>query len=47
MNLMLTVIVLFIALGLLAPRLGVRQHLIIVSLATTMTALYFFTTRFM
>jgi hypothetical protein len=42
MNLMLLVIFLCIVLGLLAPRLGSREQLAIVLVATAMTALYFF-----
>ncbi len=47
MNLMLTVIFLCVVLGLVAPRLGKREHLAIVILATVMTGLYLFTRRFM
>lgn len=47
MNLMLFVIFLAVALGLIARRLGLREHLAIVVLATTMTGLYFFARRFM
>ena len=47
MMLMLAVIFLCVALGLLAPRLGVREHLIVAFIAMLMTALYFFfDTRF-
>ena len=42
MMLMLAVIFLCIAIGLLAPRFGTREHLAIAFLATTMTALYLF-----
>jgi hypothetical protein len=47
MNLMLAVIFLCIVLGLLAPRLGAREHLAVAALATAMTALYLFANRFM
>jgi hypothetical protein len=47
MNLMLTVIFVCVALGLLAPKLGRREHLAIVVMATTMTGLYYFVQRFM
>jgi hypothetical protein len=47
MNLMLTVIFLCVALGLLAHRLGGREQLVVVVIATTMTGLYFFAQRFM
>jgi hypothetical protein len=47
MNLMLTVIFLCVALGLLAPRIGKREQLAIVAMATTMTGLYYFVHRFM
>ena len=48
MNLMLVVIVLCVVLGLLVPRLGVREHVLVALLATAMTALYFlFSARFM
>ena len=42
MTLMLAIIFLFVALGLMSPRLGAREHLVIVLLATVLTALYFF-----
>lgn len=48
MNLMLVVILLCLLLGLLAPRLGRRETIVIGALATGMTALYyFFSYRFM
>ena len=47
MMLMLGVIFLCIALGLVARRLGIREHLGITFLATVMTALYFFSKRAM
>lgn len=47
MNLMLSVILLFVLVGLLAPRFGKREHAILAALATLMTGLYFFSTRFM
>jgi hypothetical protein len=47
MNLMLTIIFLCVALGLLAPRIGMREQLAVVMMATTMTGLYYFFTRFM
>jgi hypothetical protein len=46
-HLMLFVIFLCVAVGLLASRFGARQYAAIVFLASTMTALYFFVTRFM
>ncbi len=42
MPLMLTVIFVCIAIGLLAPRFGPREYLIVALLAATMTALYYF-----
>jgi hypothetical protein len=47
MNLMLSVIFACVGIGLLSRRLGAREQVAIVVLATAMTALYFFTTRFM
>jgi fucose permease len=48
MNLMLAFLFVCIALGLLAPRLGRREQLILGFLATMTTALYFFlSARFM
>jgi hypothetical protein len=48
MNLMLTFIVICAALGLLAPRLGRREYLTILFLATVMSLLYWrFGARFM
>lgn len=47
MNLMLTFLFLCIALGLLARRLGLREHAITVAMATAVTGLYFFARRFM
>jgi hypothetical protein len=46
-HLMLFVIFLCVTLGLLGSRFGARQQIAIVFLACTMTALYFFVTRFM
>ena len=40
MNVLLAVLFTCVGLGLLAPRLGRNQHLIIVALATLATALY-------
>ena len=40
MFLMLGVIFLYLALGLLAPRLGTREHVAIVLIASTMTTIY-------
>ena len=40
MFLMLGVIFLYVALGLLAPRLGVREHIVIVLIAGAMTTAY-------
>jgi hypothetical protein len=48
MNLMLMIIFLCVGLGLLAPRLGRREHIAIGLLAVAMTALYYlFPDRFM
>jgi MFS-type transporter involved in bile tolerance (Atg22 family) len=47
MNLMLAVIVVCVAVGLLTPRFQSRTYLLVGSIATTMTGLYYFTTRFM
>lgn len=48
MMLMLAVIFVCVALGLLAPRVGAREQMTVVLIATTMTALYyFFGARFM
>lgn len=47
MNLMLTVIVLCVVLGLFAKRLGRREQLVIVIVATTMAGLYLFAERLM
>jgi hypothetical protein len=40
MNLMLTVIFLWVAVGLLSPSFGGRQHLAVVLLATALTAAF-------
>jgi hypothetical protein len=40
-NLMLTALFLFLAVGLLSPRLGRWQQIAIVVIATTMTMLYY------
>jgi hypothetical protein len=45
MNLMLSVLFLCVGLGLLAPRLGRRENLAIVSLAAIMASLYLFQGR--
>jgi hypothetical protein len=45
MLLMLTFIFLCVAVGLLARRFGARQHMLVVFLAATMTALYFFVSK--
>jgi hypothetical protein len=42
MHLMLMVIFLFVVLGLQAHRLGAREQIGVIFLATTMTALYLF-----
>jgi hypothetical protein len=47
MNLMLTLIFCCIAVGLVAPRLGRREHLIIAGFATVATVLWFSSRRFM
>jgi hypothetical protein len=47
MNLMLAVLVVCVAIGLLSPRFTVRTYWYIAAVATTMTGLFFFTTRFM
>lgn len=47
MNLMLAVIFVCIAIGLLAPRIGMREQLTVSVIAVAMTCLYFFTRRFM
>ena len=47
MNLMLAVMVVCVAVGLLTRNFGTRTYLVIGGIATTMTGLYYFTTRFM
>ena len=47
MNLMLAVIVVCVGVGLLTPQFHKRTYLLIAGIATTMTGLYYFTTRFM
>jgi hypothetical protein len=47
MNLMLAVIFLCVALGLFARRIGGREQLAVVVIATMMAGLYFFAQRFM
>lgn len=47
MNLMLAVLVVSVGVGLLAPRFDRSAYLFLALLATVMTALYYFTTRFM
>jgi len=47
MNLMLAVIVVCVAIGLLTPKFHQRTYLLLAGVATTMTGLYYFTTRFM
>jgi arginine exporter protein ArgO len=47
MNLMLAVILVCVAVGLLTPRFQIRTYMLIGGIATTMTGLYYFTTRFM
>ena len=47
MQLMLVVIFFSLALGLLMPRIGRREHAVICFVAVVMAALYFFPTRFM
>jgi hypothetical protein len=47
MNLMLAVMVVCVAVGLLTPRFHSRTYLLIAGIATTMTGLFYFTTRFM
>jgi hypothetical protein len=47
MNLMLAVILICVAVGLLTPRFHARTYLLIAGIASTMTGLYYFTTRFM
>jgi hypothetical protein len=47
MNLMLTVIFSCLAIGLIVRRVGVREHLLILGIATVMTFLYFFVGRTM
>jgi hypothetical protein len=47
MNLMLAVIVVFVAVGLLSPRFHQRTYLLLGGVATLMTGLYYFTNRFM
>jgi hypothetical protein len=47
MQLMLVVIFSFLALGLLAPRIGRREQWIIAAIAVLMACLYFFPSRFM
>jgi hypothetical protein len=47
MNLMLTLMFACITVGLLAPRLGRREHLLVAAFATIATILWFFFRRFM
>jgi MFS-type transporter involved in bile tolerance (Atg22 family) len=47
MNLMLAVILVCVAVGLLTPRFQARTYVLIGGVATAMTGLYYFTTRFM
>lgn len=47
MNLMLAVLVVSVGVGLFVPRFERPQYVFMALLATLMTALYFFTTRFM
>jgi hypothetical protein len=47
MNLMLAVLMASVAIGLLTPRFERPVYLLLAVLATVMTALYYFTTRFM
>ena len=47
MNLMLAVLVASVAIGLLVPRFGRAAQASTAALAIVMTALYYFTTRFM
>ena len=47
MNLMLAVIVACVVVGLLTPRFERRTYMLIGGIATTMTGLFYFTTRFM
>ena len=47
MNLMLAVLVASVAVGLITPRFDRAAYLFLALLATVMTALYYFTTRFM
>ena len=47
MNLMLCVLVVSVGVGLFAPRFERKTYVFTAMLATLMTALYFFTTRFM
>jgi hypothetical protein len=47
MNLMLAVILVFLTIGLLTPRFQPRTYVLIGGIASAMTGLYYFTTRFM
>jgi hypothetical protein len=47
MNLMLAVLVVSVGVGLLTPRFERPAYLFMAGLAVLMTALYYFTTRFM
>ncbi len=47
MNLMLLVILVCVAVGLFTQRFQQRTYLLIGGIATTMTGLFYFTTRFM
>jgi hypothetical protein len=47
MNLMLAVIVACVVVGLLTPHFHRRTYMLIAGIATTMTGLFYFTTRFM
>jgi hypothetical protein len=47
MNLMLAVLVVSVAVGLLSRRFERSEYLFMAGLATLMTGLYYFTTRFM
>jgi len=47
MNLMLAVLVASVGVGLLAPRFERSAYVLLTGLAILMTALYFFSTRFM
>jgi hypothetical protein len=47
MNLMLAVLVVSVGVGLLVPRFERSAYLLLAAVAAVMTALYYFTTRFM